>query len=187
MWGWIAGAFALLLLLMAAALLVPVDVSVQRDLGQRVRVRIGWLWGRVGFDVHGKTKAEPQQEEEDAEERRRIAIGPMLSTDGFLSACARCLRRLWRSWNLRELRARLHLGGADPAETGLLAASVAPLAALAAVGAVVEIAPDFERERLEAEGRFAARVWPALALGAVIAFVLTPATWRAWSRGRRAA
>lgn len=186
MWGWIAGALALLPVLLVLALFVPVDVSVRRELGERARVRIGWMWDRVGFDLHGKAREKTEAESE-SKTGRPLAIGAMLQTEGFPAACARCVWRLWRSWRLRELRARVHIGGADPAETGMLAGTIAPLTALAAVGATIEIAPDFERERLDAEGRAAARVWPALALAAMIAFLLTPATIRAIRRGRRAA
>lgn len=89
---------------------------------------------------------------------------------------------------LRALDLRARFGTGDPAETGRLWGLTRPVLVTAAAGprTHVHIEPDWIDATLEGRVAAEARVWPALVLGAALAFALTPAAWRAVRAGRRA-
>lgn len=157
----------------------------------RVRLFLGLVRFRVaprGDDRPARPEVARDVESRPRRPRRRFSVLRAWRTEGAPDAARRLLRRLWRSVRLRALDLRARFGTGDPAETGRLVGLAQP--ALAAVAAAprtrVVVEPDWTEERLEGRVAADARVWPALVLGAALAFLATPAVWRAFREGRRA-
>lgn len=183
--GWLL--LALALLVVTLVLLIPLDAVLDARAGggelQR-RARLEWLFGLV----KGELRPRGAHPDDAGARERRLDLLAMWRTDGFPETVRRLLSRLRRSGRLRELSAHVRFGLVDPAETGRAMGVVAPALVLLPLprGADVRVEPDFERERFDADLHARVRAWPLLALAAMVAFLLTRATWRALRAGRGA-
>ena len=186
--------------LVAGALAMPVEVEIDRPgRGLPTSVRVDWLAGRVSREfAPGAEEPAPEKEEEAEERVEEEREGPGLrgpgparalaavGTPGLPSAVGRLLSRLASAMRLRLAAATIRL--ADPADTGRLWGLVGSGTALlpAAWRSRLDLRPDFSPGDAEVTGRLAARLVPLRLLGAVVAFLLSPAVLRAGWRAARA-
>lgn len=199
-----------LLLIVVAALCVPVDLSlrIRRRRRLHARGRARWLFGLVEVPLGrageaeepSATAAEPEDRPADDERstpdrkrargRRRTSparrVLAALRTPGFPGRLVRLLPDLVRRIELRQLRVRMRIGRDDPADTGMLWGLLGPVSAiLAANGADVVLSPDFQRAVLVMDATAGLRVVPIRLLGGVLGFLLAPVTLRAgWAAAR---
>lgn len=184
----------LLVLLTAVLLLlaVPIDLAfvVRRDEELVGRLTVGWLFGLVRIPVRPATSAaastplrgnEPPRAKSRRRPRRRRHVWAMLHTEGFPTRVMKLMRRLLGRVHIRRLRLHVRLGLDDPADTGRLWGLLGPLvcAAPAPARASVAIEPDFTGETLWIDGQGKLRIIPLEIIATVVAFALSPVTWRA--------
>ena len=172
------------LFLAVLLLSIPVDLAFFFERGEvsRSRMRIGWLFGLIGKELGGaKSGREKKPEEMKAKKRRRSSRGPMAAfrARGFSGKILRFANRLVRSVQLRNVDVELQIGTGDPAETGLLFAAIGPSLAQASGSSTnIRIEPNFVDETLEGHARGTIRVYPIRLIPPLIAFALSPATFR---------
>jgi len=99
----------------------------------------------------------------------------ILQTDGLVDNLKLLLRGLARAIRISYLRASLHIGLEDPAETGFMAACLWSAAGYlqSLYPLEIDIQPSFFRQRLDGEGCASVRIWPALMLLALLRFALS--------------
>jgi len=185
----VLGPFFLVVLLLS----VPVDLSFSYESGEgsRSRMRIGWLFGLIGKELGGENKGQEKKPKEMKEKRRRRNFrGPLavFRARGFSGRLLLLARRLVRSVQVRDVDIELQVGTGDPAETGLLYGVIWPCVALARSGFSpnIRIEPNFVEETFEGHARGAVRVYPIKLIPSLIAFALSPATFRGVRALRRA-
>ena len=106
---------------------------------------------------------------------------------GFSGKILRFASRLVRSVQVRDVDVELQIGTGDPAETGLLFAVIGPSLALASGSSPnIRIEPNFVEETLEGHARGTVRVYPIRLIPPLIAFALSPATFRGITALKRA-
>jgi hypothetical protein len=183
------GLFFLAVLLLS----IPVDLtfSYERGDGSRSRMRIGWLFGLIGKELGGKKKGRAKKPKEmKAKKRRGSFRGPLavFRARGFSGRLLLLVRRLVRTVQVRDVDVEFQVGTGDPAETGLLFGVIGPSAALVRSGFSpnIRIEPNFAEETFEGHARGAVRVYPIKLIPPLIAFGLSPATFRGVRALRRA-
>ncbi len=112
----------------------------------------------------------------------------MFSARGFSGRLLLLVRRLARSVQLRDVDVDFQIGTGDPLETGLLFGVIGPSVALArsSFSPNITIEPNFVEETFEGHARGAVRVYPIKLIPPLIAFALSPATFRGVMALRRA-
>jgi hypothetical protein len=177
---WILAVIAGLLLFAVLVLAVPVDLTFQirRDGAFSSKVRIGWLFNRIGRDLTGRK--EPEKTQPARKRPRAKPFLAMVRSRGFLRRLLRYLRDVLRAMQLRELEGDLRVGLSDPADTGMLFALIMPVTAgvRAAVPVDVRIRPDFQRPVLQGYLNGDLRVVPIRLLAVSLVFACSPATLR---------
>ena len=170
-------------------LAIPVDVaiSVRRDDGVWAgRVTLGWLFGLVrvrlrkpGKRARGKSGHTGMGRHGRGGSRR---LATAIGTDGFARLILRLGRNLIHHIHVHDVVLRARVGLADPADTGRLWGLVGPasVAAEALPGSCIEVSPDFDAEVFDLDGSGSVRFLPVALLGAVLAFLLSPSTLRAF-------
>jgi hypothetical protein len=176
--GTVLGVFLFLLLLLA----VPVDLvfSVEKGAALKARFRIGWMFGLVSKEIKGKEKPKKPK----ARKKRRGGVKYVLAalkTEGFVGKAATFLKRTLRQIRMHELTVDFDVGLAEPADTGMLFAAVAPatVAARSFEPLDLRIRPDFAQQRLEGYARGDIRVIPIALLAVFMLFALSLTTLRA--------
>ena len=189
-------AIVLGLFFMAVLLLlsIPVDLrfSYERGEGSRSRMRIGWLFGLIGKELGGERKGrEKKPKEIKAKKGWRSFRGPLavFRARGISGRLLLLAGRLVRSVQVRDLDVEFQVGTGDPAEMGLLYGVIGPSVALARsrFSPNIRIEPNFVEETFEGHARGAVRVYPIKLIPPLIAFALSPTTFRgvmALRRGR---
>ena len=182
-----------LILLIVLLLLIPVDLafSYERGEGSRSRMRIGWLFGLIGKELGGgKEGREKKPKEMKAKKGRRSFQGPlaMFSASGFSGRLLLLVKRLVRSVQVRDVDVEFQVGTGNPAETGLLFGVIGPSVALARSGlpSNIWIEPNFIEETFEGHARGTVKIYPIKLIPSLIAFALSPATFRGVRALRRA-
>ena len=176
----VLGPFFLAVLLLC----IPVDLafSYERGEGSRSRMRIGWLFGLIGKELGGEKKGRERKPKKKAKKGRRSFRGPLavFSARGFSGSLLILARRLVRSVQVRDVDIELQVGTGDPAEMGLLYGVIRPCVALAqsSFSPNVRIQPNFVEEIFEGHARGTVRVYPIKLIPPLIAFALSPATFR---------
>ena len=172
---------------------IPVDLTFSYERGEssRSRMRIGWLFGLIGKELGGEKKGrEKKPKEMKAKKGRRSFRGPLavFRARGFSGRLLLLARRLLRSVQVRDVDVELQVGTGDPAETGLLYSVIGPSVALARSGISpnIRIEPNFVEETFEGHVRGFVRVYPIKVIPSLIAFALSPATFRGLMALRRA-
>lgn len=171
---------------------VPIDVAfvVRRDERLRGRVTVGWLFGLVRISVYpasSAARARPSRRpsgqivKRHRKRRRARNVGSMLLSEGFLARVLRLLHRLLSRIHVRRLYVHIRLGLDDPADTGRLWGMVGPLVCVVPTPATgtVAIEPDFTGEAFHVDGEGAVRIVPIEIIVTLLAFALSPITWRA--------
>ena len=164
---------------------IPVDLTFSYGAGEGSRswMRIGWLFGLIGKDLGGKKKGRQKKPKEmKAKKGRRSFREPlaMFRARGFSGRLLLLARRLVRSVQVRDLDVEFQVGTGDPGWTGLLYGVIGPSVALAQSGSSpnIRIVPNFVEETFEGHARGAVRVYPIKLIPSLIAFALSPATFR---------
>ncbi len=185
----VLGPFFLAVLLLS----IPVDLtfSYERGEGSRSRMRIGWLFGLIGKELGGKKKGEDKKPKTMKEKKGRRSFRRPLAVfkaRGFSGRLLLLARRLVKSVQVRDVDVEFQVGTGDPAETGLLYGVIWPCVALAQSGSSpnIKIEPNFVEETFEGHARGAVRVYPIKLIPPLIAFALSPATFRGVRALRRA-
>jgi hypothetical protein len=174
--GPILGALALFFLLF----LVPVHLVLSSDSSAgstRTRIAVKWLFGLVRFRISPK-RAEPKKSGKEARRPRMLAI--TLRTPGFGQRLLRLAEDLLRVTHFRRLRVDLRLGLSDPADTGMLAASVMPVMAFIGPfhGVELNVEPDFAQEGMQAQFNGEVKVYPIAFVMPVLRFAFSRPTLR---------
>ena len=185
----ILGPFFLAVLLLS----IPFDLvfSYERGEGSRSRMRIGWLFGLIGKELGGEKKGRQKKPKEmKAKKGRRSFREPlaMFRARGFSARLLLLARRLVRSGQVRDVDIEFRVGTGDPMETGLLFGVIRPGVALAQSGISpnIRIEPNFVEETFEGHARGALRVYPIKLIPSLLAFALSPVTFRGVWALRRA-
>ena len=185
----VLGPFFLTVLLLC----IPVDLAFSYEIGEgsRTRMRVGWLFGLIGKELGGETKGrEKKPKEMKAKKGRRSFRGPLavFRARGFSARLLLLARRLVRSVQVRDVDIEFRVGTGDPMETGLLFGVIRPGVALAQSGISpnIRIEPNFVEETFEGHARGALRVYPIKLVPPLLAFALSPATFRGFRALRRA-
>ena len=164
---------------------VPVDLKLDIDTTREKRsvFRIAWLWGIAGKDVKGREKEKPKKPEEKPAKKKKSRLRPfiaLLQADGVVKGIIKLLRRIIKSFKIRELDAYIRFGLDDPADTGILYS----LYWLTFTGVVfprgmnVKIEPVFEEMVLVLILTGNTRIYPAQILGYLVLFLFSPAGFR---------
>jgi len=184
---------AILAVLVLALLAVPWTVAFRfrgvQDASGQLSVR--WLFGLVRFRVGipGPAGSRPRRRKKPATKTRKRRRGgnargalALLRQAAFRRRVVRLAGDLLRALRVRGLHLRLRIGLGDPADTGRLWSLLGPLAGMAASlrGADVRIEPEFADPVLEVESHGAIRLVPLQLVALAAAFLLSPATLRAW-------
>lgn len=184
-------ALTTLLVGLVVLLWVPVDVifSIQRTDKLKGRVVIAWLFGLVRIPVHftsvarkpasPKSRGSVRARAHRVRRRRRAHPWAMLRSEGFIRRAGRLFRRLLALVHIRRLHLRMRLGLDDPADTGRLWGVIGSVAWMVPAGADVDIEPEFSGETFGVDGEGAVRIVPIEILATLMAFALSPITWRA--------
>jgi hypothetical protein len=183
---------AALLLGVVLLFAVPIDVAfvVRREEKLEGRVTVGWLFGLVRIPVAPASSPSPAVTPHPVErkrakrrpgKRRTRHVWSMLRTEGFPGRVFRLLRRLLARVHIRRLHLQVRLGLDDPADTGRVWGVIGPLICTAPTpkGSSVAIEPDFTGEAFHVIGEGAVRIVPIEIIATVLAFALSPVTWRA--------
>ena len=178
----VLGLFFLAVLLLLS---IPVDLtfSYERGEGSRSRMRIRWLFGLIGKELGGEKKGREKKPKEMKVKKGRGSFrGPLavFRARGFSGRLLLLASRLVRSVRVRDVDVEFQMGTGDPAETGLLYGVIWPCVALArsSISPNIRIEPNFVEETFEGHARAAVRVYPIKLIPSLIAFALSPATFR---------
>ena len=183
------GPFFLTVLLLS----IPVDLAFSYERGEdsRTRMRIGWLFGLIGKDLGGGKKGRQKKPKETkAKKGRRSFRGPLavFRARGFSGRLLLLARRLVLSVQVRDVDVEFQVGTGDPVETALLFGVIRPSVALARsrFSPNIRIEPNFVEETFEGHARGALRVYPIKLIPTLLAFALSPVTFRGVWALRRA-
>lgn len=189
--GVLAGLAALLgLLVVLLAVPVAAEFHLRRADAVQGCARVRWLFGLVRLQIDSADAAKAAREDPPAraaQRRPRGGAGPtralrLLRDAALRRRALRLARDLVAALHLRGVSLRARIGLGDPAETGRLWALIGPLGvALQQLARIdVRIDPDFADPvfAFDAQGR--CRLVPLHLLALLLAFVLSPATIRAW-------
>lgn len=165
---------------LAALLAVPVDLRFDAVAGEnpRARLRIEWLFGRIGSDLEPRKRPSAPRKLPDFER-----LSPLWQ-EAFRERVAWLLRRC-RPWiDVHEIRGRAQLGLGDPADTGMAIGLLQPLLALAGELPRVELRvdPDFGGAGFRGDLRGGIRAVPLGLIRPVVVFALSPVTIRTFRR-----
>ena len=174
-------------------LCIPVDLAFSYERGEdsRTRMRIGWLFGLIGKELGGEKRGRERKPKKMKAKMGRRSFPESLAVlraRGFAGRLFLLARRLVRLVQVRDLDIDFHFGTGDPAETGLLYGVIGPSVDLASSGlsANIRIEPNFVEEIFEGHARAAVRVYPIKLIPPLIAFAMSPATFRGIRAMRRA-
>lgn len=122
---WVGIALASLAALITIALSVPLDVVLDIDIHGRLnfKVRLVWLFGLVDREMRGRKKPEREKLEWGKGAR---AIFKIMRIKGLPAQLKRLLMGIIRNVRFRKVEADFRVGLDDPADTGLLFASIGP-------------------------------------------------------------
>ena len=188
----IALTMAGLLALVVALLAVPVVLVFEAERGDtlKARWRVRWLFGVVDIRSSRARRTPPTSDPSDVAKpastpartrrpRLRMAIAVM-RTRGLLRRVQQLASRLFRRVKLQAFDLHTVFGLDSPADTGMAYGFLAPLLVMAeARGLNIECRPMFLESGLRGTCSVALRVRPLLVVGAVVAFLASPAVIRA--------
>jgi len=183
---WVVGLVAGILLLIAVALAVPIDLSfwVERDAHFMLKARVRWMFGLIGKDVGRSRVSRGNQAGGDRSPGRNGSVRVLLAaltTSGFPQKLYSFARAGLPSLKIHELRVNFRVGLGGEAETGLLFAALAPAMVLirSYSRADVQFQPDFEEELLEGYCKGDIRAVPIKLVWLMVPFFLSATTIRA--------
>ena len=192
----LAAVLASLVLFVVALLAIPVSlvVDIERTAWFQTRLRLRWLFGLVDVEMGRQRErgSPPGRPSNKAEQSRHVATrsrprgrGPAIAmalvrTEGLIARVLLLLQDLAVRFSFQDIYLRVDFGLDDPADTGRLYGTLAPVMfAAEAGGCDVRCWPNFQEPSLRGScgGRIQAR--PISVLGVVIRFLGSPAILRA--------
>jgi hypothetical protein len=185
---WLAVAVTAIPLVIVAALAIPVQLDVSAEWTDRLRghVRLRWWFAVIDLQGPGAAKSRPPRPTPPATGRGRAALAA-LRTQGLISRVLGLVRDLLRQIHVRHFQLRARYGLGDPADTGQLCGTLAPVLALASArGLDVQCLPEFTEVALDGSCNGTILVRPLSVVAVVIAFLCSPPVWRAARTWRRA-
>ena len=188
----VLGLFFLVILLLS----IPIDLAFSYASGEesRSKMRVSWLFGLIGKELGGEKEGrEKKPKTRKAKKGRRSFREPlaMFRARGLPRRLILLARRLMRSVQIRDVDVQFQVGTGDPAETGLLYGLIGPGVALAQssfspnIRPNIRFEPNFVEETFQGHARGAVRVYPIRLIPPLIAFALSPATFRGVMAMRR--
>lgn len=186
---------AWLALLAGAALvllLVPFTITFHVKGTNAFELETAMLWGCLALGGEEKARTPRRTGRHRRAAVRRLPslsqIGAVLGSDDFLRSLVGVGRRLLRALAPKDLRLWVRFGLGDPAATAWLwsACSLARASGHFGAGSRIEVDADFGEAGLEIDGGGTVRIVPLAILAIVLAYLLTPAPWRAFLRFARA-
>ena len=183
-----------------ALLAIPIELafSIERINNIHGRVTVRWLFGLARFRIgipgskrrkrqHAAKKPAPAKTpRKNPKNTASSKIVAALKQPAFRQRSQQFINDLLRATHSHNLYFHLRIGLGDPADTGRLWILLGPVATMAARirSAVVRIEPEFMDAVFEfhSHGRF--RLTPLEFIVLATAFVLSPATLRAWHTSR---
>ena len=195
----IALTMAGLLALVVALLAVPVVLVFEAERGDTLKARwqVRWLFGVVDIRSSRARRTPPTSDPSDVSKpestpagrrpkRLRMVIAVM-RTRGLLRRVQQLASRLFRRVKLQAFDLHTVFGLDSPADTGIACGFLAPLLMMAeARGLNIECRPMFLESGLRGTCNVALRVRPLSVVGAVMAFLASPAVIRAAAAAWRA-
>ena len=190
------GACLALILLLA----IPVNLvyAVKKKEVWQGRVIVYWMFGLLRVRLRPRQKRAARQSGRRRERRRLIPSGirqivqrrrdvlSILRTSGLLRGLFRLLRDLLRAARPRRLRVEFAIGLEDPADTGRLAAVLAPLSLLFGKRTLVkgsnvsiEVTPDFVGSRFQGYSCASLQFVPLRLFAILIGFLFSAPVFRA--------
>jgi hypothetical protein len=180
-------------------LAVPVHLvyALRKDDVWRGRVTVYWMFGLIRVRLRpGRRKAARPSKRRKRRAllvsgtrgavRRRRDVLAILRTRGLLRGLFFLLRDLLRALRPRRLRVEFVIGMEDPADTGRLAAVLAPLRVLfgrrtlgKASNVAIEVTPDFAGPRFQGYSSASVQFLPLRLMGLMIGFLFSPPVFRA--------
>ena len=171
--------------LVVLLLSIPIDLafSYERDERPRSRMRIGWLFGLIGKELGGEKKGRVKKpKDKKAKKGLKSIRGPLaiFKARGLSGRLFLLARRLARSVQVRNVDIKFQVGTGDAAETGLLYGLLGPGVAWAraSISPNITVDPNFAEETFRGYARGAVRAYPIRLIPPLIAFALSPATFR---------
>jgi hypothetical protein len=191
---WFLTGLAAIIVVMVAALAIPVQVDFRAERGDRMRgsARLRWLFGLVNVvfrSDHPRGEAATRAKTTKAAARPPRRGGTVLAvvrTPGLVRRAASLAADLFNRIHIRDFSLRAQYGLEDPADTGQLCGALTPLVVLAVVkGLDVRFTPDFGGASLAGTCSGAISVRPLSVAAVVVAFLCSPPVWRAARAWRR--
>ena len=179
-------ALALIALLIALVLAVPVNLAVRAEWSDHVTAtwRVRALFGLVDISSRRRrprraptAKSRPPKA---AWRRRRGSPLAMLRTPGFIHRVLKLVNDLARRLQVRAFELVAEYGFDDPADTGMAVGAMAPvMIAARARGLDVRLAPSFVEPCFEGHVAAALSVRPLSVIGVLVGFGCSRPVWRA--------
>jgi hypothetical protein len=191
---WFLTGLAAIVVVIVAALAIPVQVEFRAERVDRMRgsARLRWLFGLVNVAFrsdHPRAAAATRAEATKATARPPRRAGTVLTavtTPGLVRRAARLTVDLFDQIHIRDFSLHARYGLEDPADTGQLCGALTPLVVLAVVkGMDVRCTPDFAGASLAGTCSGAISVRPLSVAAVVVAFLCSPPVWRAARAWRR--
>jgi len=171
-----------ILLFITAILSIPIDMAFDFDIHEQVttRMRVGWLFGLVWKDIHGRKK----KPERKPKKRKKWNVKPFLSVlraKGLPRRLLKLTMQILGCLNIKELDANLRIGLDNPGDTGIIYSflwpALIPLNSSDSISFRAEPAFDEPTLELSLHGRL--RLLPTKVIGVILRFILSPEGWRA--------
>jgi hypothetical protein len=169
---WAIAVLASLVILIALALCMPIDVVLRMDTEKKPKfsINIVWPFGLVNIEILKGGKYPPQHKHKPRDNFKTNF--DILRTKGLLTRLIKLLRDILRCIKVRELDADLKVALDNPADTGLLFAFVAPLNLILRSFAPqkIRIEPSFDDTFLKGYFQGKARLQPIRLIPPLLAF-----------------
>jgi len=167
----IAGIILFIILMLS----IPADIKFDLATHEQVkgRIRIGWLFGLVGKDIHARKKKKKPKE------RRKRGIKsflPLLRITGLSGKITKLVRQIFGCLRIKKLDVALRVGWDDPFDTGMLCSVLWPALIPPRPSGTVrfQLEPVFSQFAFEASLQGWVRLFPIQLVWLLISFALSP-------------
>lgn len=173
----LVGILAVIIAVSLAIISTPMTVNAHLKSGQtsKMIISVSVLGGLWVIPLRASQSVEKSHSKTPRSKRSKLGRGPDIDWRLALQAGPRLISRILKRIELRTVRAFIHYGCADPADTGLLYGLTVPITILSnrRTNVNLRLEPDFTRACFDGEGDIKARFIPLL--------ILTPLIGFAWS------
>lgn len=129
---WLIITLVSLIVFFLLILSIPLDLALRLDVNDRTRfsLKLVWLFGLVGKELgRRKKKAKPKKVKPKKDKEKKGGVRKafkILRTKGLLRQIKILVTDVFKSLNIRQLRADFRIGLDNPADTGILFAYIGP-------------------------------------------------------------